>query len=131
MLPKTQIEWNRWIKVHPGLQLGPPASILPAVRMVIQQILAPPLAVLARQTGLNQTKLKKGFKRLFNTTISSYVLYRRMEKGHELLEKGDTTVSEVAYQVGYANRAHFTRAFTRHFNYPPITLLKQATARNA
>ncbi len=103
------------------------------VRQILdQQYHDPPtLAVLARQTGLNQTKLKKGFKRLFNTTISSYVLYRRMEKGHELLEKGDTTVSEVAYQVGYANRAHFTRAFTRHFNYPPITLLKQATARNA
>ena len=89
----------------------------------------PALAVLARQTGLNQTKLKKGFKRLFHTTISSYVLSRRMETGHNLLEKGDTTVSEVAYQVGYANRAHFTRAFTRKFNYPPVALLKQAAAR--
>ncbi len=91
----------------------------------------PTLAALARQTGLNQTKLKKGFKHLFHTTISAYVLSRRMEKGHELLEKGDTTVSEVAYQVGYANRAHFTRAFTRQFNYPPVTLLKEATARKS
>ncbi|MCG8552664.1 MAG: AraC family transcriptional regulator [Desulfobacterales bacterium] len=89
----------------------------------------PGLARLARQTGLNQTKLKKGFKRLFHTTISSYILSRRMEAGHNLLEKGGTTVSEVAYQVGYANRAHFTRAFTRKFNYPPVALLKQAAAR--
>lgn len=91
----------------------------------------PTLAVLARQTGLNQTKLKKGFKRLFHTTISSYVLSRRMEKGHDLLEKGDTTVSEVAYQVGYANRAHFTRAFTRKFKYPPVTLLKRSASWKA
>ncbi|WP_051958089.1 helix-turn-helix transcriptional regulator [Desulfobacter vibrioformis] len=84
----------------------------------------PSLAQLARQTGLNQTKLKKGFKLLFNTTISSYVLTRRMEKGHDLLKKGETTVSEVAYKVGYANRAHFTRAFTRQFGYPPVDLLR-------
>lgn len=84
----------------------------------------PSLDRLARQTGLNQTKLKKGFKHLFHTTISSYLLNRRMEKGRELLQKGDTNVSEVAFKVGYANRAHFTRAFTRQFGYPPVTLLK-------
>lgn len=69
------------------------------------------------------------FKHLFNTTVSAYVLARRMEKGKELLEKGDTTVSEVAFKVGYANRAHFTRAFTRKFGYPPSLLLRQAEDR--
>ena len=100
-------------------------------RILNSQYPAPPsLKSLARQTGLNQTKLKKGFKHLFHTTISSYVLSRRMEKGRELLEKGDTTVSEVAYRVGYANSAHFTRAFTRQFGYPPVHLLRQTTSRD-
>lgn len=85
----------------------------------------PSLSSLARQSGLNQTKLKKGFKQLFHTTISSYVLSLRMEQGHKLLGKGDTTVSEVAYKVGYANRAHFTRAFSRQFGYPPVSLLRR------
>lgn len=85
----------------------------------------PSLAQLARQTGLNQTKLKKGFKHLFNTTISAHLLHKRLEKGRELLRTGDVNVSEAAWQAGYANRAHFTRAFTRRFGYPPSALLGQ------
>lgn len=86
---------------------------------------SPGLGSLARQIGLNQTKLKKGFKQLFNTTVSAYLLDRRMEKGKMLLEKGDTTVSEVAFRVGYANRTHFTRAFTRYFGYTPVSILNR------
>ena len=98
-----------------------------ARKILDQHFDAPPgLALLARQTGLNQTKLKKGFKQLFNTTVSAYVLGRRMETGQTLLKKGDTTVSEVAFRVGYANRAHFSRAFTRYFGCTPVSVLKRS-----
>jgi AraC-like DNA-binding protein len=85
----------------------------------------PSLRRLARRVGLNATKLKKGFRQVFNTCVSAHILDCRMEQARKLLEGGQMNVSEVAYEVGYANRSHFTRAFIRRFQCPPMALLKQ------
>jgi len=99
---------------------------------LVQKILAddmanpPTLAELARKAGLNETKLKKGFKHLFGTTVFGYLTDLRMERGRQLLAKGDMNVTEVSYEVGYSNRTHFTRAFTRHFGCSPVSFLQEA-----
>lgn len=121
------------LPLHPVLPGPREKEQLHKVRKILDQHYTDPpsLERLARHTGLNQTKLKKGFKRLFNTTVSAYVLDRRMEKGRQLLEQGDLSVSDVAYKLGYADRTHFSRAFTKKFKCPPVTLLAQARQNNA
>ena len=84
----------------------------------------PSLMELARQTGLNDTKLKRGFRQVFGTTVFGCLHAYRMEQGRQLLAEGKMNVTEVAYEVGYSSRPYFSRAFTRHFGLNPIVYLR-------
>lgn len=87
----------------------------------------PPLGELARQAGLSETSLKRGFRQIFGTTAFGYLRARRMERARALLASGDATVLEAAALVGYSNPSHFSAAFRREFGVNPKTF--QLTAR--
>jgi AraC-like DNA-binding protein len=84
----------------------------------------PSLFGLARQVGLNDTKLKRGFRQVFGTTAFGCLHAHRMEQGRQLLAKGKMNVTEVAYKIGYSSRTYFSRAFTKHFGLNPIVYLR-------
>ncbi len=77
---------------------------------------------LARQVGINQQKLKHGFKVLFNTTVFGYVTEVRMEEAKRLLLDERLLVNEVADRIGYKHPQHFTAAFKRRYGYLPKAL---------
>jgi AraC family transcriptional activator of pyochelin receptor len=79
----------------------------------------PSLQALARQVGLNDCTLKRGFRQEFGTTVFGYVGDLRMEQACYLLLQGDLKVEEVADAVGYANRSRFAAAFRRKFGQNP------------
>ncbi len=79
----------------------------------------PSLLELARQVGLNDFKLKIGFRYCFGTTVFGYLRQYRMEHARQLLEQGNVTIAGVAREVGYANRSHFAAAFKRKFGVNP------------
>lgn len=76
------------------------------------------LGELARKSGLNDFKLKKGFKELYGTTVFGYLNQLRMAKAQELLHDG-TTVAEIAEQCGYAYVQSFSTAFKKWFGVSP------------
>ena len=79
---------------------------------------------LAHQVGINDFKLKKGFKQILSTTIFDYLLQARMEKAVELLTSTTVPVTEIAFIVGYQTIGAFTNTFKKHFGYPPTSLRK-------
>jgi len=91
-----------------------------AKELIGRDIQAPcSLIELAHKVGLNDFKLKKGFKEAFGTTVFGHLFDLRMEKAREMLTFSDYTVSEVANEVGYKNAHHFTAAFKKKFGYLP------------
>lgn len=84
----------------------------------------PSLMELARQTGLNDTKLKRGFRQVFGTTVFGCLHAHRMEIGRQLLAEGKMNVTEVAFTVGFAQLSNFTRAFKQHFGVNPKEYLR-------
>lgn len=80
-----------------------------------------PIAALARMVGMNGTKLKRGFKQLFNATIFEFVINLRMEKAVELLQQSNISIQEIAFQTGYSNVSNFTNAFKRKFGQSPTS----------
>lgn len=91
-----------------------------------QHYVTPPsLAQLARMVGINQTKLKAGFKQAIGMTAYQFVIERRMERAAELLLTGTHNISEVAYMVGYEYPANFTYAFKRKFGHLPRVMKRQ------
>lgn len=89
----------------------------------------PTLKELARQVGINEFKLKAGFREVFQTTVFSYLRQERMKIAMNLLEKGDITISEVAMKVGYINKIHFSAAFKETFGFNPSQFKKVKKVR--
>lgn len=79
----------------------------------------PSLLALARRVGLNDFKLKRGFRDLYQTTVFGYVRMLRMEKARTMLETGEMNVSEVASLTGYTCFSHFSEAFRKRFGVAP------------
>lgn len=77
------------------------------------------IADLAGILNINEYHLKKGFKILYNTTVYSYIIKRRMEKAKDLLLNDDFNVNEVASLMGYNDATNFTAAFKKHFGFTP------------
>lgn len=79
----------------------------------------PSLIELARLVGINDCKLKAGFRQVFGTTVFGYLHDCRMERSRQLLEAGEMSVAEAAQAVGYANRSHFAIVFRKKFGVNP------------
>lgn len=81
---------------------------------------APPsLLDLARQVGLNDYKLKLGFRQVFGTTAFGYLWHYRMEQARQLLTAGQHNIKEVAALVGYSKQSNFAAAFRKKFGVNP------------
>lgn len=100
---------------------------LQEAKHIIAQNLQTPCSLieLARKTGLNDFKLKKGFKALFGHTVFGYLFELRMDNAYSLLQDGKS-VSEVAEIIGYKNPHHFTAAFKKKFGFLPSQVAKMA-----
>lgn len=84
----------------------------------------PSLIALAHEVGINDFKLKKGFKMLFDNTPFGYLKERRMIAARSALMKGEYSVTTVANQVGYTNLGHFAAAFRKQFGTTPKAMKK-------
>lgn len=80
---------------------------------------------LARRLGINDFKLKKGFRELFGTTVFAYVTKERMKTAQKAIHDGGKSVSKIAYHVGYTNTSHFIAAYRKEFGITPGKYIKR------
>ncbi|HVU57471.1 MAG TPA: AraC family transcriptional regulator [Puia sp.] len=78
----------------------------------------PSLTELARVAGLNEFKLKKGFKEIFDTSVFGYLNDFRLNEAKTSLLSG-VSIKEVSGQLGYSSVQHFTRVFKEKFGVTP------------
>lgn len=91
-----------------------------AKEILLQDLDNPPsLVELAQQVGLNDCTLRQGFRQVFNTTVFEQLHVHRLEVAKQLLAEQDISVTEAAYQIGYASIPSFIKAFKRKFGMTP------------
>ncbi|MGD1908473.1 MAG: helix-turn-helix transcriptional regulator [Leptolyngbyaceae cyanobacterium] len=91
-----------------------------AREILSQQAADPPsLSNLARQVGLNDRKLKEGFRQVFGTTAFSYLRDYRLQQAQQLLCNPNLSISSVAATVGYKSPESFCKAFRHKFAVSP------------
>lgn len=99
-------------------------KIKAAKELLISDIINPPtIEELAKQIGINRQKLKVGFKKVYEKTISKYLRDERMERASVLLLHG-LSVRETASEVGYINQSHFAKRFRERYGVLPKDYLK-------
>ncbi len=95
--------------------------LLRRVRDRIDREYAQPLDVasLAAHIGMSEGHLSREFKRAFGESPYSYLMTRRIERAMHLLRRGDMSVTEVCFEVGYGSLGTFTTRFTELVGMPP------------
>jgi AraC-like DNA-binding protein len=69
-------------------------------------------------TGLSRYDLARQFRIMFGTSPYRYLLMRRLEFARERIHR-ERPLVEVAFDAGFADQAHFTRAFRSAFGLTP------------
>ena len=91
-----------------------------AKKIIIEKMADPPtITELAKEIGLNEYRLKEGFKNIYGTTVFKYLNDYRLDVARQLLEQDHVKVNEAAYQIGYTNPSHFIAAFRKKFGVTP------------
>lgn len=83
------------------------------------------ISSLAKIVALNEFKLKKGFKEIFDDTIFAYLQEVRMGKAKDLLKSSEFSIKEIANQVGYKSQSSFTYTFAKKFGFLPKEYQKE------
>jgi AraC-like DNA-binding protein len=92
--------------------------------MVERMIDPPTLIELSRLIGLNDFKLKTGFKEMYGTTVFGYLRDKRLERALLLLQQGNLNVNETSCAVGYSNSSYFSEVFREKYGINPGKLVK-------
>jgi AraC-like DNA-binding protein len=97
-----------------------------AVRDLINEKLdcPPNLSTISRTVGLNEYKLKRGFRQVFNTTVFGYLSEQRLLLARDYLLDTRRTAAEIGYQLGYSTPQHFNNAFKKRFGSTPDSIRK-------
>jgi AraC family transcriptional activator of pyochelin receptor len=74
---------------------------------------------LAHVAGINEFKLKLGFKALFGLPVFDFLTEHRMKLAMELMQTHNLTISEIAYRCGYNYVTNFCAAFRRRYHISP------------
>ena len=80
---------------------------------------------LGQKIGLSRTQLYRKVKSLTNYSPNELLRIMRLKKAYQILSTTDTTISEVAYEVGFTSPAYFTKCFKEYYNESPSDYLKR------
>jgi AraC-like DNA-binding protein len=102
--------------------------LLRRVRDRIDRDYAAPLDVdaLARGVHLSGGHLSREFKRAYGESPYQYLMTRRIERAMTLLRRGDLSVTEICFAVGFSSLGTFSTRFSELVGIPPSTYRREA-----
>jgi len=101
--------------------------ILFAGEYLLSRLQDPPnLSELAKKAGLNEYKLKRGFREVFGHTVFGYLTTHRLGLSRQMLLDTRKTAAEIAFELGFASPQHFNNAFKKQFGMAPKQFLRHA-----
>jgi AraC-like DNA-binding protein len=85
----------------------------------------PSVNELARIALMSSTKLKKRFKEVYGMKLYEFYNYNRLLKARQWIERGETSVKEASFRLGFSNRSNFSKAFKKEFGILPNQIKPQ------
>ncbi len=75
---------------------------------------------LASAAGISTVYFRKLFRENVGMSPSNYILRMKMKKAEEMLKSDYSSITDIAYSLGYNNVYEFSRAFKKHMGKPPL-----------
>jgi len=76
--------------------------------------------IVAERANMSERDLKKYFKQVVGTGISTFIIQARLNNAKLLVQETDLPIKEIAYIAGYDHEQNFIQAFKKHFDYTPF-----------
>lgn len=77
------------------------------------------LQIVADANDISAGHLSKCFKNIEKKGFSEYLTGYRLEKAKELMKKGDLSIQEIAYEVGFSDSNYFGKCFKKNEGITP------------
>jgi len=74
---------------------------------------------LSERIGMSRSNLLRKIRKHTDLSASQFIRTIRLENAMEALKDGNSTVSEVAFMVGFNSTSYFIKCFRDHYGYPP------------
>ena len=98
---------------------APPVAAA-ALRILEKEFRKPPtLGHLAKRVGCTPAHLARTFRKSYGFTVRGWIEARRVEEGKRRLSSSRDSIGSIAEQLGFADQAHFARAFRRATSVSP------------
>ena len=96
------------------------------VEILTSDLVRPPsLHQLAKQANMSHTKLNRCFKKVYGTTVYSWLRNYRLERARYYL-RTDSSITDIAFQCGFSSASHFAHAFKQQYGCSPIEYRENA-----
>jgi AraC-like DNA-binding protein len=101
------------------------------VRAVIESLAGGTVTLdaIAARCDMSVSTLQRIFRRAFGCTVMEFARRCRLEQARRALSRGESTVSEAAFDAGYSCPSNFATAFGREFGYPPSSCRGETAGR--
>ncbi len=83
------------------------------------------ISTISRKFGINEYKLKSGFRMLFQSPVIRFLSKVRLQKACDFLGNSEETVASVAEKVGFGHANNFSAAFKREYGLGPSQYRKK------
>ena len=84
------------------------------------------LSQMADHAGIGRTSFCEKFTQRFGCSPHRFILRRRIEKAKLLLREGRSSVTAIAYELGFSSPSHFSKAFRSATQLAPQAYAAQA-----
>ena len=74
---------------------------------------------LAHLTARSESSFKRDFRKWYSESPAKYFKTKRLKKSSDLLKNSSKPVSEIAWECGFENPAHFSASFHNYFGDSP------------
>lgn len=86
------------------------------------------LADFAQLCDRSLSAFKRDFEKCFQSSPGKWLMNKRLDQAKLLLSRTDKPVSEIAFELGFENLSHFSKAFKGKFGGTPLSLRQKEMA---
>lgn len=118
-------------KLDTGGELGtvPRKSMtLLAVKQYIDENISDPeltLETISEACAYHPKYLSGAFQKQFRCGIKTYIRFVRINRACALMQQGQTSVSDIAWQCGFRDPLYFSRVFKKYMGFTPTEQIKK------
>lgn len=80
----------------------------------------PTIDIIARKFLVSESKMQKLFRNFYNCSVNDFIRNKRLNKGRELLEKTNDSITEISEKIGIKSTSYFSKVFKERYGVSPV-----------